>query len=218
MFLLLLLDWHESSRIAITFLLELRHNHIKLKKMNTFSIRSEATSLLFYLLLFCKDRSVAAKFGVDDELSQQRRRRAIINGRVVADPSDAQFFAKTGGDNNKATPDYLCGATFVHNDILLTAAHCQGSFNYGVFLYDPDTNDYTREATVDLQIRYPGFNGVDKHDDILVRTYSRCVGNASWHYYPSSKLTISSTILNYYFTTAATTIRRSGSTDRKDEL
>jgi len=136
--------------------------------MNTFSIRSEATSLLFYLLLFCKDRSVAAKFGVDDELSQQRRRRAIINGRVVADPSDAQFFAKTGGDNNKATPDYLCGATFVHNDILLTAAHCQGSFNHGVFLYDPDTNDYTREATVDLQIRYPGFNGVDKHDDILL--------------------------------------------------
>jgi hypothetical protein len=124
--------------------------------MNTISIRSETRYLLFYLFLFCKDLVVAAKFGVDDELVSQRRRRAIINGRIVVDPSDAQFFAKSGEDNDKATPDYLCGATLVHTDILLTAAHCQGTFNNGVFLYDPDTNDYTREATVDLQIRYPG--------------------------------------------------------------
>ena len=122
--------------------------------MNATRIHSKIANLLFYLLLCCKDL-VVATFGVDDEVSQ-RRRRAIINGRIVVDPSDAQFFAKSGRDNNEATPDYLCGATFVHSDILLTAAHCQGSFNYGLFLYDPTTNDYTREATVDLQIRYPG--------------------------------------------------------------
>lgn len=85
-----------------------------------------------------------------------RHRRAIVNGRVVTDPSDAQFFARSGKDGDNATPDYLCGATLVHNDILLTAAHCQGSFNYGVFLYDQNTNDYTKEAVIDFQIRYPG--------------------------------------------------------------
>jgi trypsin len=55
----------------------------------------------------------------------------------------------------------------------LTAAHCQGAFNYGVLLYDPDTNDYTREATVDLQIRYPYFNGKDKHNDLLLLRLSK---------------------------------------------
>jgi len=98
----------------------------------------------------------------------QQHRRAIVNGRVVANPSNARFFARSGIDKDKETPDYLCGATIVHDDMLLTAAHCQGSFNYGVFLYDPNTNDYTREATVDFQIRYPGFNGVDMHNDVML--------------------------------------------------
>jgi len=144
--------------------------------MSALSIRSGKAFLLFYLFLFCKDLSVA-KYGVEGQISQrQRRRRAIINGRIIADPSDAQFFVKSGRDNDKTTPDYLCGATFVHTDMLLTAAHCQGSFNYGVFLYDPDTNDYTREATVDLQIRYPDFNGIDTHNDILLLRLSEDPG------------------------------------------
>jgi len=97
----------------------------------------------------------------------QKHRRAITNGRVT-DPSRAKFFARSGRDKNKKTPDYLCGATLIHNDILVTAAHCQGAFNYGVFLYDENTNDYTREANIDLQIRFPGFNGIEKHNDVLL--------------------------------------------------
>lgn len=112
-------------------------------------IRSVVTYTIFILLSCCKN--LVAEFGVDGQ-----HRRAITNGRVVVDPSDAQFVAKSGRDDDEETSDYLCGATLIHNDILLTAAHCQGSFNYGVLLYDPETNDYTQEATVDLQVRFPG--------------------------------------------------------------
>eukprot|EP00536_Pseudo-nitzschia_multiseries_P011266 jgi/Psemu1/28360/gm1.28360_g len=105
-------------------------------------------------------------------MPQQQRghRRAIVNGKIVVDPSEAMFFARSGSrrvDVDVGT-SLLCGATLIHNDVLLTAAHCQGSFNYGVLLYDTETNDYTREATIDRQIRYPGFNGMDMHNDILL--------------------------------------------------
>jgi len=113
------------------------------------------------LLLSSKDSFVFAQ-------QQHQRRRAIVNGRVVVDPSNALFFARSGQDQDESTIDYLCGATLIHDDMLLTAAHCQGAFNYGLFLYDPLTNDFTREATVDLQIRYPDFNGKDKHNDLLL--------------------------------------------------
>mmetsp|Transcript_47576 Transcript_47576/g.53017 ORF Transcript_47576/g.53017 Transcript_47576/m.53017 type:complete len:546 (-) Transcript_47576:286-1923(-) len=113
------------------------------------------------LLLSSKDSFVFA------QQQQHQRRRAIVNG-VVVDPSSALFFARSGQDQDESTADYLCGATLIHDDMLLTAAHCQGAFNYGLFLYDPLTNDFTREATVDLQIRYPDFNGKDKHNDLLL--------------------------------------------------
>ncbi len=129
-------------------------------------MRAEAKYFVFCSLLCCMNL-VVSKFGVNGE-SSQGRRRDIVNGRLVVDPSDAQFFVRSGRDDVKATPDYLCGGVLVHSDIILTAAHCQGAFNYGVLLYDSDTNDYTREATIDLQIRYPDFNGIDTHNDVLL--------------------------------------------------
>lgn len=97
----------------------------------------------------------------------RRRRNLIVNGGEV-NPSNAKWFVKSGKDSNDETADYLCGATLIHDDMLLTAAHCQGAFNYGLFLYDQKTNDYTREATVDLQLRHPDFNGYDKHNDLMI--------------------------------------------------
>ena len=143
--------------------------------MATRGLRLQGRCFLFGLLLCCRNLFVFCNFGVVNgessslsSFESQGRRKDIVNGRLVVDPSDAQFFVRSGKDDRDGTPDYLCGGVLIHNDIIMTAAHCQGAFNYGVFLYDEETNDYTREATVDLQIRYPEFNGIDTHNDILL--------------------------------------------------
>ncbi len=134
-------------------------------KMSIISRRFGVNCFLLFSALFAKNL-VLPRFGVNGE-SIQGRRREIVNG-FIANPSDAKFFVKSGRDDDESTADYVCGGMLVHSDIILTAAHCQGAFNYGVFLYDQTTNDYTREAKIDLQIRYPDFNGIDTHNDILL--------------------------------------------------
>jgi secreted trypsin-like serine protease len=93
----------------------------------------------------------------------------IVDG-TRADPSLAQFFAKAAGDELYWTPDRLCGAALIHSDILVSAAHCQGAFNYGVLLYDPGTNDYTRRMTIEKQSRHPlwDYNPTAWNYDVLV--------------------------------------------------
>lgn len=140
--------------------------------MATRGSRFQGRCFLFGLLLCCRNLFLVCNIGVvngdSSSFESQSRRKDIVNGRLVVDPSDAQFFVRSGKDDRNGTPDYLCGGVLIHTDIILTAAHCQGAFNYGVFLYDEDTNDYTREATIDLQIRYPDFNGIDTHNDMLL--------------------------------------------------
>jgi secreted trypsin-like serine protease len=96
-------------------------------------------------------------------------RLLIVNGED-ADPEDYQFYARAGDDDLKSTLDRLCGASLIHRDMLLTAAHCQGAFNYGVRMYDSDTNDYTREVPIDEQRRFNAFNfnNINLNYDILV--------------------------------------------------
>jgi len=48
----------------------------------------------------------------------------------------------------------VCGATLIHSDILISAAHCFGSFNYGLLAYDPSTNDFTQRMSIDRQQRH----------------------------------------------------------------
>lgn len=88
--------------------------------------------------------------------STSKQRNLIINGDNV-DPSKYQFFLRSWPDSVPDTNDMLCGASLIHSDIILTAAHCQGGFNYGAMAYDPSTRMFNRYKKVDLQIAFPDY-------------------------------------------------------------
>ena len=96
-------------------------------------------------------------------------RELIVNGDEI-EPSKASFFAKAGYDEYFFTNEVLCGAALIGPDILVSAAHCQGAFNHGVQILDPETNDFTRLVPIDRQIRHPDWaiNRQKLNYDVLV--------------------------------------------------
>ena len=89
--------------------------------------------------------------------SWNKRRQLIVQGQV-ADPADFPYFALTANDLYASTDDNVCGAALIHSDILLSAAHCHGLFNYGVRLFNPTTKQYDRMMQIVEQWRHPNFN------------------------------------------------------------
>ncbi len=92
-------------------------------------------------------------------------RNLIVNGDTVL-PSDNQFFVRSWPDTVRETDDVLCGATLIHSDMIITAAHCHGGFNYGAMLYDPESESFTQFRPVDLQIAYKRY-----YEDIDIINY-----------------------------------------------
>eukprot|EP00934_Nitzschia_sp_Nitz4_P009020 Nitzschia sp. Nitz4//scaffold95_size97785//17380//22751//NITZ4_004656-RA/size97785-augustus-gene-0.104-mRNA-1//-1//CDS//3329560439//9010//frame0 len=92
----------------------------------------------------------------------------IINGWKT-DPSQFQYYVKSKPDGYSFTDDYSCGAVLIHSDIILSAAHCQGAFNFGAYLYSNETNNFTREWMVIEQYRHPKYNyNTDYNYDVMV--------------------------------------------------
>ena len=100
-----------------------------------------------------------------ERASTSAKRKLIINGDSVA-ASDHQFFVRSAFDDVAQTDDLLCGASLIHPDIIVTAAHCHGGFNYGAMAYDPNTERFTQYRPVDMQIAYPRY-----YEDINVINY-----------------------------------------------
>ena len=97
-------------------------------------------------------------------------KRSLIVSGDEADPEAYPYFARAGR-GSFPTRSVNCGASLIYPDILLSAAHCQGSFNYEVLMYNPDSKDFTRSVQIDQQRRHPNYN-IDNsllNFDVLVR-------------------------------------------------
>ncbi|KAG7347384.1 trypsin [Nitzschia inconspicua] len=108
---------------------------------------------------------------------QQQQRRTIVNGETVTNLRDYQFFVRSYSDSIGQIPSLLCGASLIHSDIILTAAHCQGAFNYGVVMFNPFLDALNWYNTVDLQIAHPDYysNIALINNDIMVLRLSEPV-------------------------------------------
>lgn len=84
-------------------------------------------------------------------------RSLVVNGEI-ADPGSYPFYVAAYNDGIRGTPDYFCGGSLIHSDIILTAAHCQGNFNEGVVVYNPSSQSYSRLVGVDRQAVYPDYH------------------------------------------------------------
>jgi Trypsin len=101
---------------------------------------------------------------VDDSYSTKTTIR-IVGGDIVTDINLYPFFAFPAGEE-------LCGATLIHTDILLTAAHCLGAFiAHGALIggtkIDSSQSQYVR---VDREFPHPNYTkGTEENDIMLVR-------------------------------------------------
>ena len=124
----------------------------------TFSDRyASLISVCFAILSFISCFDVSASSPTKKATSSKSTNRELIINGDSARPYDHQFFLKSTPDNVIETNDVLCGASLIHSDIILTAAHCHGGFNYGAMAYNPITERLDRYTTVDLQIAYPNY-------------------------------------------------------------
>ncbi|KAG7368016.1 trypsin [Nitzschia inconspicua] len=107
----------------------------------------------------------------------QQQRRTIVNGETVTNLRDYQFFVRSYSESIGQIPSLLCGASLIHSDIILTAAHCQGAFNYGVVMFNPFLDALNWYNTVDLQIAHPDYysNIALINNDIMVLRLSEPV-------------------------------------------
>lgn len=129
------------------------------------------------LMLHCRDDIMCRAYGDFDDESDVLGENPPISPRIVnggvSTPEASTFFVRSGFDEFYWTPELLCGGTLIHSDIFITAAHCSGGFNYGAIIYDPATNDFTRQVEVDRQLRHPlwNFDNSLLNFDILVRNF-----------------------------------------------
>jgi secreted trypsin-like serine protease len=86
-----------------------------------------------------------------------KEQRSLITNGDDAIPENFPFFVHSAYDGVQITTDFFCGASLIHSDIILTAAHCQGAFNFGAVVYNPTMNMFNIRVGVDRQVAHPGY-------------------------------------------------------------
>jgi Trypsin len=96
---------------------------------------------------------------------QQQQQKRIVGGKPAA-ANQFPFFAVPAGTK-------LCGATLIHSDVLLSAAHCQGAFlDMGVLIgaTQLDGSDVDEFVGVVLEQPHPRYQpGTEQNDIMLVK-------------------------------------------------
>lgn len=90
-----------------------------------------------------------------------------------AEYADFPQYAKSASDFFIWGYFSLCGATLINSDYLLTAAHCQGAFNNGLYMYNITTGDFFCCIYPDCQLRFKDYNLDNmqiKHDITIVQS------------------------------------------------
>lgn len=88
----------------------------------------------------------------------------IVGGVVVAEPEKYPYFAIPATGT-------LCGATLVHEDILITAAHCEGVFsNKDIFIGATfvDGKDAKEKARTSIERVHPNYDDLTLSNDLML--------------------------------------------------
>jgi secreted trypsin-like serine protease len=144
------------------------------------SVRCHMYDLLLILMCYAIATSSPLDF-VDTQLDfettgSQKSSGRIVGGSIVTDVYKYSSFAIP---NSTFT---LCGATLIHPDILVSAAHCKGVFVGGVRL---GTISLVRAADnppldvveVDFEFAHHGYNGLHNINDIMLIKLKRPATN-----------------------------------------
>lgn len=111
-----------------------------------------SASFLWLLATATSNHTVSNSNSTNNQNSTTPR---IINGDSALASPAVYFFARPARDDLRYTSDPICGATLIHSDILVTAAHCFGAFHYGALLYDASSKTFSRNISINRQVRHP---------------------------------------------------------------
>jgi len=119
----------------------------------------------------------------------QKMHHMPIQSRIVggspADPNAFAYFAHSDPPN--------CGASLIHADILLTAAHCAGVFNSGVKIGVHNLNDPNDGVlrVVTQEIPHPNYDMATMANDIMLLKLDSAVDiqTVLWEQSPSAPIT-----------------------------
>lgn len=127
--------------------------------MKLVSILSEVSVLYFLMRWIGRDLRVRRPISYPILRVRQWQN---LPGRI-ADPGEYPFFAVS-------SPTINCGSSLIHDDMILTAAHCFSSFREGIAVgaYDRSQGGDGEEKQITLQIPYPYYDDSIYYSDIMV--------------------------------------------------